>query len=238
MIEQQPLDVVVLDVGLPKMSGIELCSALRRQEIDIPILILSARDAVGDRVTGSAGGRRRLSGQTVRTVRTRGTPRGVAAARGDPAGSHHRVASREPASRHRTATSPCGHRALGPHTTGVRSARSLRHQPGRRAVSGAVVGARVGLRLRRRHERGRCVRRLSAPPVPAARPLELFAEQEFAYYVIGVWSSVVLPSSMGSRSPRSCMRSEQQWSPSTSTPTPIPRRSWRSGPISRVVGWR
>ena len=56
MIEQQPLDVVVLDVGLPKMSGIELCSALRRQEIDIPILILSAHDAVGDRVTGLQAG--------------------------------------------------------------------------------------------------------------------------------------------------------------------------------------
>ena len=56
MIEHEPLDVVVLDVGLPQMSGIELCSALRRPEIDIPILILSARDAVGDRVTGLQAG--------------------------------------------------------------------------------------------------------------------------------------------------------------------------------------
>jgi two-component system response regulator PrrA len=49
-------DVVVLDVGLPGMSGIEVCRYLRRQEIDVPILILSARDAVGDRVAGLQAG--------------------------------------------------------------------------------------------------------------------------------------------------------------------------------------
>jgi two-component system response regulator PrrA len=49
-------DVVVLDVGLPGISGIEVCRHLRRQEIDIPILILSARDQVGDRVAGLQAG--------------------------------------------------------------------------------------------------------------------------------------------------------------------------------------
>lgn len=49
-------DVVVLDVGLPGMSGIDVCVALRRQEIDVPILILSARDQVGDRVAGLQAG--------------------------------------------------------------------------------------------------------------------------------------------------------------------------------------
>ena len=45
---------MVVDIGLPGMSGIELCTALRANEIDVPILILSARDEVGDRVAGFA----------------------------------------------------------------------------------------------------------------------------------------------------------------------------------------
>jgi two-component system response regulator PrrA len=49
-------DVVVLDVGLPGMSGIDVCVHLRRQEIDVPILMLSARDQVGDRVAGLQAG--------------------------------------------------------------------------------------------------------------------------------------------------------------------------------------
>jgi two-component system response regulator PrrA len=49
-------DVVVLDVGLPGISGIEVCQYLRLQEIDVPILILSARDEVGDRVAGLQAG--------------------------------------------------------------------------------------------------------------------------------------------------------------------------------------
>ena len=48
----RPADVLVVDVGLPGMSGIELCSHLRSAEVDVPILILSARDAVADRVEG------------------------------------------------------------------------------------------------------------------------------------------------------------------------------------------
>ena len=49
-------DVIVLDVGLPGMSGIELCSMLREREINVPILVLSARDEVGDRVAGLQAG--------------------------------------------------------------------------------------------------------------------------------------------------------------------------------------
>jgi two-component system response regulator PrrA len=49
-------DVLVVDVGLPGMSGIELCAELRRRHVDVPILILSARDQVGDRVEGLRAG--------------------------------------------------------------------------------------------------------------------------------------------------------------------------------------
>jgi two-component system response regulator PrrA len=49
-------DVMIVDVGLPGMSGIELCTRLRGLDVDTPILILSARDQVGDRVAGLQAG--------------------------------------------------------------------------------------------------------------------------------------------------------------------------------------
>ena len=45
-------DVVVLDVMLPGGSGFDLCRELRARDIATPILMLTARDAVDDRVTG------------------------------------------------------------------------------------------------------------------------------------------------------------------------------------------
>ena len=49
-------DVMIVDIGLPGMSGIELCTRLRGLDVDVPILILSARDQVGDRVAGLQAG--------------------------------------------------------------------------------------------------------------------------------------------------------------------------------------
>ena len=49
-------DVMIVDIGLPGMSGIELCKRLRGLDVDTPILILSARDQVGDRVAGLQAG--------------------------------------------------------------------------------------------------------------------------------------------------------------------------------------
>ena len=45
-------DVIVLDVMLPGGSGLDLCRELRARELDTPILMLTARDAVDDRVVG------------------------------------------------------------------------------------------------------------------------------------------------------------------------------------------
>ncbi len=45
-------DVIVLDVMLPKRTGIEVCRTLRRDGSDVPVLMLTARDAVEDRITG------------------------------------------------------------------------------------------------------------------------------------------------------------------------------------------
>jgi DNA-binding response OmpR family regulator len=45
-------DAVVLDLMLPGLDGFELCRQLRTQRIDTPVLVISARDAVRDRVRG------------------------------------------------------------------------------------------------------------------------------------------------------------------------------------------
>ena len=47
-----PFDVLILDVMLPGGSGFDLCRELRQREIATPILMLTARDTVDDRVRG------------------------------------------------------------------------------------------------------------------------------------------------------------------------------------------
>ncbi|MEP7087563.1 MAG: response regulator transcription factor [Gemmatimonadota bacterium] len=49
-------DVIVLDVMLPDGSGFELCAWIRARKITTPILMLTARDAVDDRVKGLESG--------------------------------------------------------------------------------------------------------------------------------------------------------------------------------------
>jgi DNA-binding response OmpR family regulator len=49
-------DIVVLDLGLPKRSGIEVLNSLRGDNKDLPVLILTARDTVQDRVSGLDSG--------------------------------------------------------------------------------------------------------------------------------------------------------------------------------------
>jgi two-component system, OmpR family, response regulator MprA len=45
-------DAVVLDIGLPGIDGLEVCRRLRRLGNRVPILMLTARDAVADRIDG------------------------------------------------------------------------------------------------------------------------------------------------------------------------------------------
>lgn len=49
-------DAVVLDVMLPGIDGFEVCARLRRQRVWTPVLMLTARGAVTDRIAGLDGG--------------------------------------------------------------------------------------------------------------------------------------------------------------------------------------
>jgi DNA-binding response OmpR family regulator len=50
--EVNPYDVIILDIMLPQKDGIEVCRELRAKKVNTPILMLTAKDAVEDRVTG------------------------------------------------------------------------------------------------------------------------------------------------------------------------------------------
>jgi len=45
-------DLMILDLGLPRKGGLELLKQLRQQENDLPVLIVTARDTVEDKVAG------------------------------------------------------------------------------------------------------------------------------------------------------------------------------------------
>lgn len=56
VISQQQPDLVILDVMMPKMDGLEVCRTLRSTGYDRPILILTAKDGVSERVAGLDAG--------------------------------------------------------------------------------------------------------------------------------------------------------------------------------------
>lgn len=51
-VKSEYFDLIILDIMLPEMDGLAVCESIRSQSIDVPILFLSARDSVADRVTG------------------------------------------------------------------------------------------------------------------------------------------------------------------------------------------
>ncbi len=56
LIDGIPYDLVVLDLGLPKRSGLEVCRRARARGANMPILVLTARDATADKVAGLDAG--------------------------------------------------------------------------------------------------------------------------------------------------------------------------------------
>jgi two-component system response regulator MprA len=53
---RSPVDLVILDVLMPMMNGLDACRELRRKGDGTPVLVLTARDSVDDRVTGLDAG--------------------------------------------------------------------------------------------------------------------------------------------------------------------------------------
>jgi len=49
-------DLIILDIMLPKKDGIQVCSILRKSNINTPILMLTARDGIEDRIIGLDSG--------------------------------------------------------------------------------------------------------------------------------------------------------------------------------------
>ncbi|HEY4599409.1 response regulator transcription factor [Corynebacterium sp.] len=55
-VQSERPDMAILDVMMPKLDGLEVCRELRSQGDDIPILLLTARDSVSERVAGLDAG--------------------------------------------------------------------------------------------------------------------------------------------------------------------------------------
>jgi two-component system OmpR family response regulator/two-component system response regulator QseB len=55
-LQSETFDLVVLDLGLPRLSGMEVLRRARGRRQTLPVLILTARDATGDKVSGLDGG--------------------------------------------------------------------------------------------------------------------------------------------------------------------------------------
>ena len=62
-------DLLILDWMLPDRSGVRILRGLRAAGVDTPVLMLTARDQVEDRVEGPGRGRGRLPAQTLRPLR-------------------------------------------------------------------------------------------------------------------------------------------------------------------------
>jgi len=56
MAESTPFDVVILDIMLPKKDGLAVCRDLRAKAVNTPILMLTAKDGVEDKVIGLDSG--------------------------------------------------------------------------------------------------------------------------------------------------------------------------------------
>jgi DNA-binding response OmpR family regulator len=52
----EPFDLVLLDLGLPRRSGVEVLRLLRSQGHDVPVIIITARDSVEQRIAGLDAG--------------------------------------------------------------------------------------------------------------------------------------------------------------------------------------
>jgi len=55
-VDSDPPDLIVLDIMMPNVDGLTVCRRLRARDVDLPILMLTARHEISDRVTGLDAG--------------------------------------------------------------------------------------------------------------------------------------------------------------------------------------
>lgn len=56
LLAENSFDAVVLDIGLPRLDGLQLLSWIRRELSNLPVLLLTARDGIDDRIKGLDAG--------------------------------------------------------------------------------------------------------------------------------------------------------------------------------------
>lgn len=56
MAVDEPYDIIILDRMLPGVDGLAICQKIREASINVPIIMLTAKDAIGDRVAGLNSG--------------------------------------------------------------------------------------------------------------------------------------------------------------------------------------
>ena len=162
MVAAEEYDAVVLDLMLPGVDGFEVCRRMRAQGADTPVIIVTARDGLADRVAGLDGG---ADDYLVKPFAF------------EELLARLRALGRRGRTRHMTHVLEYGPIAVDPvaHTVSVpRPA----HQPHRHRVPAAGVpgpprrghrharpagAARLGRRLRTAVEQRRCLRRLRPP---------------------------------------------------------------------------
>jgi CheY-like chemotaxis protein len=70
-IAAQSYAAVLLDLGLPRRDGVEVLRRMRERRNDVPVIVITARDAIADRVRGPEPGRRDARG-LVQSAQRRG----------------------------------------------------------------------------------------------------------------------------------------------------------------------
>jgi two-component system OmpR family response regulator len=61
----EPYDTAIIDIMLPKLDGLALIERMRKEKVNTPVIILSARDSIDDRVKGLQTGGDDYLGQTI-----------------------------------------------------------------------------------------------------------------------------------------------------------------------------
>ncbi len=163
----QPPDAIVLDVLMPEPDGLEVCRRLRAAGDRTPVLMLTARDAVPDRVKGLDAGADDYLVKPFALEELGARLRALLRRTGGPVGEKLRHAGIEldPAGPHRQPRRAPDR--ADPHR--VPAARAAAAPPAPGADAHADLRARVGLRLRAELELARGLRRLPAPQARGGR---------------------------------------------------------------------